>query len=39
MGDQNKGFEEPGGVSKMPLGGARISHALEAEIFGFQRLN
>ena len=39
MGDQNKGFEKPGGVSEMPLGGARIGHALEAEVFGFKRLN
>ena len=39
MGDQNKGFKKPGGMGEMPFGGARIGHALEAEIFGFQRLN
>ena len=39
MGDQNKGFEKPGGVGEMPFGRARIGHALEAEVFGFKRLN
>jgi len=39
MGNQNKGFEKPGGMSEMPLGRACISHALKAKVFRFKRLN
>lgn len=39
VGLQHKGFEEPGGMSQVPLGWAGIGHALQVEVFGIEGLN
>ena len=36
---QQEGFEEPGGVTEVPLGGAGIGHALQAEVLRFEAVD
>merc|ERR1711965_42874 len=39
VGLQQKGFEEPGGVGEVPFRRAGVCHALQAQIFGLQRMD